>query len=347
MWVYIVGFLVSEMILFQAAQFKTKRHRKMMVLAAMIPLTFISAVRYDVGTDYFYTYQPGFMQIVNGVDGAGSQFEIGFHLLNRLIAIFTSDYRWLFAITSMIFGVLTYLNMERYSESLLLSNFLYMTILVYFASMNAIRQLIAIAIVFSGFRYVQRNELPKYCGVIILACTFHISALILLPIYWIYKIEWNRKFAIKSAIIAIAGSALLAGVLLQVISWVSGGRYAKYLGIDIAGGIWTLLIAIVLFVFALVVNPKDKRIWITVTANLFITAMTWFIPLFSRVTYFSNYALMLFVPSLMLSVPRKLERALVIGAAVLLFSIYVYFAIVVKNGHNVLPYQSIFSAAYL
>ena len=81
-------------------------------LLAFFPLFFIAAVRYDVGTDYLYTYVPNFLKILNG-DLPYSEW--GFNQLNKFIQLFTTNPQWLFVITAFIFTFLIIQTIVRYS----------------------------------------------------------------------------------------------------------------------------------------------------------------------------------------------------------------------------------------
>ena len=70
---------------------KTEVRNRFFLYLSALPLFLISALRFGIGTDYFYTYYPGFRVIANG---GHMHFELLFHWLVKFIAIFTHDPQW-------------------------------------------------------------------------------------------------------------------------------------------------------------------------------------------------------------------------------------------------------------
>ena len=54
--------------------------------------------------------------------------------------------------------------------------------------------MIAISICLMGFKYVLERKLYYYIIFILLAMTFHTTAIIMLPMYWLNKINLENKF---------------------------------------------------------------------------------------------------------------------------------------------------------
>lgn len=56
--------------------------------------------------------------------------------------------------------------------------------------MNGIRQSIAVCIFIYSLRYIQQRQTVRYAATILIAALFHLSAVVVLPLYWIV----NRRF---------------------------------------------------------------------------------------------------------------------------------------------------------
>ena len=346
MIIYIIGFLITMAFAYQATCFR-KEQRLLFAILSMLPLTIISAIRYNVGTDYMGIYVNIFKGFVADSPYAGSEFEPGFRLLNRLISYVTKDYQWLFVVTSVVFGAFTFSNIYRQSRNVLLSLFFYMTMSVYFMSMNIVRQFMALSIAYAAIPCIQEKKLLRYTLIILFASLFHVSVLLLLPLYWAGRFSWNRRFSLTVAGIGIAASGLLAVLLRYLLPVLFGGRYIRYLSGAAEGRVWIFLIAFAFYLLTLFVNPSDKKVWICVTVNLVIGVMTWFIPVMERVSFIVTYGMMLYMPSLFESIPHRTERTIIKCVCMAFFVVYIYYSIAVNHSHNVLPYQTIFQAVRL
>src|SRR5690625_72798 len=112
------------------------------------------------------------------------------------IMIFTS---------ALITNVLIIIVLYNYSRMIELSLYVYITSGLFLVSMNGIRQMIAAAIAFTAINYLIKGNWFKYSIIILLAASFHLSALILLPIYFLVRFKaWS-----KTTIIVIILSVLI------------------------------------------------------------------------------------------------------------------------------------------
>ena len=108
---------------------KTEVRNRFFLYLSALPLFLISALRFGIGTDYFYTYYPGFRVIANG---GHMHFELLFHWLVKFIAIFTHDPQWLFVVTSFLFIFIVYNNIYRISKNIPMALVVFFLSYVYF-----------------------------------------------------------------------------------------------------------------------------------------------------------------------------------------------------------------------
>jgi len=152
----------------------------------------------SVGTDT-YTYLRIFNNIVNGV--GNDEIEVGYSILLKIISIFTNN----FTIVLIIHGALIYIGLsvflKRYSSNYFLA-FLFWILLGFFpASMNLMRQYIAMTITLFTFHYAYNKQFGKYIISCLLAISIHSTAIVTLPLYFIVNFNLKRKhFAFISVI---------------------------------------------------------------------------------------------------------------------------------------------------
>ncbi len=81
----------------------------------------------------------------------------------------------------------------RFKKLLPLMLFFVITKGFYFWTLSGLRQSIAIMIFFYSIRYIIEKKIILYIGFILLASLFHLSILMMLPVYFIGKIKYNQK----------------------------------------------------------------------------------------------------------------------------------------------------------
>jgi len=192
---------------------------------SFVVLATMSAIRYDVGFDYSFVYAPAFYRIINDPTGyilAQSRWEPGFRLLVSIMALVSSNFQTFFVVTSILIILLIMLYFWLYSPNPLVSVFLFITLSHYYCSMNFIRQTLAAAIAMFTLPLLKiildklREEdviraLPGalpfiggYLGLVLLASSFHMSTLLLIPFLVINLIPINKYVLSFYALIATA-----------------------------------------------------------------------------------------------------------------------------------------------
>ncbi|MCL2356396.1 MAG: EpsG family protein [Defluviitaleaceae bacterium] len=192
------------------------------LIISFVVLGVMSAIRYDVGYDYSYIYAPGYYEILNDPTGASLQFtrwEPGFQILLRVMMIFSQNFQTIFAVTSFLTIFLIMLFFWLYSPNPLISVFLFITLSHFYCSMNFIRQTLAVAIAVFAFPLLKKiveegRELgaPKillcsagYFAIVSAAATIHMSALLLIPFFFINLIPITKNvlavYAVATAVI--------------------------------------------------------------------------------------------------------------------------------------------------
>lgn len=101
--------------------------------------------------------------------------------------------KFLFLIACLIY-IPVFKFIYDYSENPFMSTMIYLAFGFFGYSLGIFRQMIAISICLMGFKYVLERKLYYYIIFILLAMTFHTTAIIMLPMYWLNKINLENKF---------------------------------------------------------------------------------------------------------------------------------------------------------
>lgn len=187
------------------------------IMAIVIPSVF-AGIRYNVGTDY-QNYYWTFEQIRNTETkellSKENTFNMdkGFVMITKpLSKIF--DNRALFGIWgAIIISIIIYSLLKKYRTYNVTFIYFAFLLLYYFFSFNILRQVIALSIIFLAISYVFENKPIKYFVLILIASLIHFSALLAIPIWFLWDHKNNK--AIKS----IKKWGILTLVLLITIFW--------------------------------------------------------------------------------------------------------------------------------
>lgn len=181
-------------------------------LVAIIPVVLIVGFRPDFFGDtaaYIRKFDnaPTELNDINGyLDLMGK--DKGFYIFLSLIKIFiTKNYIVFFIIVASLQGIALVSVYRKYSSHFVFSLFLFIVSADYLLWMfNGSRQFCAVAIIFAATPLLLKKKYIRLILIVLLASTFHQSALLMLPIVFIVRGKpWNKKtlFFIGFVLLAI------------------------------------------------------------------------------------------------------------------------------------------------
>ena len=205
---------------------------------------YTATLRYGIGFDY-HSYESIFYNIqnLNMVEMLQYHLEYGYVLLNKVVSLVGGDYRIFLFVTAMIINGLVFYVIKKHSSDVWLSILIYLCLQHFAFTMNLMRQGLAFAIVFFSYHFLVNREIRKYVITILIASSFHMSALIMLPFYYILQLKHSKKniILISSVIIGIFINfdffmGLLVGTFFE--------KYHNYIGSNVYwnGNSWKYLV---------------------------------------------------------------------------------------------------------
>ncbi|MBE6904696.1 MAG: EpsG family protein [Ruminococcaceae bacterium] len=178
----------------------------LLITTILITLAGIRASSVGVDTEPYCNF-------FNFVSGKGSDFalsndfqmEYGYYFLNYLISLLTKDALLGISIISVLIIVLRLICIWKYSSSIWISIFIYISFGFFGYSMCTLRQELGISIAFFALPFLKGRKFIPYLIIILLASSFHVSMLILIPVYFIayFPINWKYIIAYLSVTILI------------------------------------------------------------------------------------------------------------------------------------------------
>lgn len=134
--------------------------------------------------------------------------EIGYGFYNILLSHLTSNrYIFILLITITIY-ILFFFVFKKYCVNYSFALMLFMG-LMFFFTFTYLRQMVAVGLGWLSFQYIYKRKLLKFLACVLIAATFHNSAIILLPLYIIPIKRFDKKkvmlFMILCLLIGLSG----------------------------------------------------------------------------------------------------------------------------------------------
>lgn len=219
----------------------------------------------------------------------------------------------------------------------------YFNLFLLFTSLSIIRQALALAICFYGYRFIVKRSLIKYILCILIAALFHPSAGVAIIIYWLPFLKF--RLVVLLSIISIVAKPLFF-YMLNIL-----GVYTSYLDgkMDIEGGKYTQLIYFLLFIICFVLGSKniDKN-----KCNLFNVLLLSFVfvsflgaHLGGRIAFYFNIYYCLLIPKVVKGLDGQLReqvKLLSYFLCISYFLLYLFVPFIKGVPSYYIPYKFIF-----
>lgn len=183
------------------------------LLPVIVLLVIFSGTRYQSGNDW-RGYQEVFESAVSESSGLldfSGRMEPGYMLMNNAVATLGGDLWWIFMLFSVLNLYFFCKGFMKYTPFVSVALLLYMRFSYLQLDFMFLRQGLAIAMFFYAIKYIKIENPYKYFFLISISCLFHISSIILFPVYFLVSRSYRTN--------ALWGLALLAFVL-GMLPWV-------------------------------------------------------------------------------------------------------------------------------
>ena len=135
--------------------------------------------------------------------------ELGYDYWNYLVSFVTRNrYIFILLTTIVIYGLI-FSSLKDYVDNYPFAVILFLA-LIFFFTFTYLRQMMGAAIAWLSIRYIIKRDLKRFLLVILIACSFHNSALIFLPAYWIpiKKYEPNKVLLVMALLLILGLTGL-------------------------------------------------------------------------------------------------------------------------------------------
>lgn len=187
--------------------------------------------------------------------------EYGYFVWEVFVSLFTEN-RYIFIFVTTLLAYVLYFNaFKKYIEDYPLGVILFLGLFYYF-TMTYLRQVLACGIAWQSFKYIWDRKPIAFFSIILIAYTFHSSAILFMPAYFIPRKKYTKDFIIiMLAVSLIIGLTPLPLKLLA--SQDDNSRAGLGYGEQMQGFRIEYVLEVILFVYILFKNysfiPNDKK----------------------------------------------------------------------------------------
>lgn len=337
-------YLIMYFILIIFFKFINTKKINLFDILLIIMLILVSGLRYAIGTDYMM-YKSFYFNV--NLPNA-EKVETGFKILINIVKnVFGYKFWYFFVICAAISIIPIYYVIKKKSKYPAFTLIMFVSMGFYTLSFNMVRQFIAIAICMCAIEFINKKNFLAYVLTIVCASFFHITALIMIPAYFMGTKDFNSKTLLKICVCGLLAGVLYTPIFNFLVSHISQyAMYAKYkvtspgIGTYLLSAIYLLLIFIQVKFYDMFAKNEFEKICLklSVLAVPFIVFSIYNI-LFARlIYYFLIPALIPFANVLDFFKVKRTQKAinvLMFFGGIMLYALNIIFF----NG--VLPYNSI------
>ncbi len=261
MIVYISMLILSILFLILEKKAKKKWIKILWCIMAIMPFFIVSALRYDIGTDYTRRYVFDYNRTLQGIDV--SNLEILFKFIMKFCMIFTEEPYLMFVITSaMVVGFILGTSFTK-SKDKILSVCIFLLGGFFFDSLNIMRQYMAMSLIFFGYQFLLKSKrwYIAYIATVIVATLIHSSAIIMLILVFLNRkmlVSW--KWVLPVCVIIL----ILNENLMNVVGFfVQNTKFEAYLTGKFAQGEFSYLFVaenLAIYLMMMYIYSKNKKL---------------------------------------------------------------------------------------
>lgn len=298
-WIYLVMF--AFLLAYHFVDSKETKVRLYYAACGFLILMFAMQDYSVSGDNDEYMLQYGIIKDLPVSEFLNHKFELGFVIINKILANTFQSERILFVVMSVLVLVPFCLWMEQECEKPMMALMSFVAVGIYFHAVVLWRQLCAMGILCFSFRYVRERKLVPFLLTVLAAMLFQKAAAVFIPMYIAYAFPVN-KLLMRLAVVACIAMAVLGGPIMRFVNTYIYSYEDYFFGLD--GG-FTMLA--VLWIFTLMVywlmghrlqEPKIKLLFLMMLVSAVIQPVCFTFSNWCRIVLFYRVAMAALIPEL-------------------------------------------------
>lgn len=362
---YIITFVISLLLLHISEKAQKKSIKRIFVAMALLLPSCLAGIRdFTIGWDVLL-YGKGWFEraceynsLIIFLDKANEySVGIGYAFINYCVSRVTHNFHVFLFVYQLIQLCIVYYTVKPLKKEISLTFAFFVYFFSYYnLSLNILRQIMAIMIVFFGYRFILNHKPIKFVLTIIVAYTFHNTAivgLVLYPINWALNNKLLKKLSKTLIVVGSVSAAIAYQVLLDVFAkfgLLQIERYSHYASDTEVGGRYIRLLYWLIILIAILwkgrkciaYNSKNLTLEMYMTMSGIFSLMVFMgSPWIVRIVYYFDVFQIIFLPMLVQRLPFALGKKktigsyFIVGIIIMAFWLFNY---VLRRGGNTYPY---------
>lgn len=239
---------------------KAEKRRIKWIYLAALPMFILIAFRCaDIGPDTG-VYRWMFTHIIDkdwSQLQTGERVEIGFLVFEKVVSLFTHDE----LIYQVIYTFIYYVSVVEFARNFkgIEFDFLYLfgTLGLYKFMFTGVRQCLAMCICLWSFKFIKKRKLILFIILVALAFTFHKSAILFIPAYFLY----NRKKSLVTSLLMMLFIVALPFITPGLQTWMANILSYNYAEIESTqNGYLSFLCILIISIFAIIMISNQSSV---------------------------------------------------------------------------------------
>lgn len=243
-----------------------KKQNKLMAWTGFVLITMVLGLRHpSMGVDLAYGTDFGYLGSFSKISTFSwieilemdefKNYEKGYVILNKLLSVFCKDHQFLlFSCAALCVWPVAYRLAHNKEQDSLFSWLIYLGLPCFLMNYSGLRQALAIGWVFFAFKYIEERRFWKYCLCILLASTFHSTAIVCMVAYPIFHVKMQRNVRFLT-ILAFPVVYVFRYQIFMVLLRIMG----KETELDYNGAVNLMLLFILIYIVCSILYSKDER----------------------------------------------------------------------------------------
>lgn len=199
-------FIIFNIFISKHSKGDKKLRETWFMCSCLLVLWLMSACRFQVGNtsdmyrNYIHCYAAAYTpwRVI-----LQPSFEYLHGILRKTIITVFRDPQAYFFVTALFISGTIFFTHYRYSPEIYLAVLMYYVNGGYFGANNTTRQYIAVCISLFGIKYIIEENPVKFGACVLIALGFHTSAFVVVPLYFLRKVQFNRSVLVGYMVAAV------------------------------------------------------------------------------------------------------------------------------------------------
>lgn len=320
-----------------------KINKEIFYTVSLIPSIIVSAIRFEVGTDFTEVYWAGYLGSVQ--HNEDPLIPKSYLFICKFLNLFSNNPVLFFFLSSffILFSVFWYIKETNYTISLPI--FLFFTTGLFFDSLNVVRQYMSISFWLLSYISANKNKYKLAVSLAVFGVFLHVTSVILIPLCFLRLVSLNRKkfvvFEFCSLLFCLFASLIMPFILIHI------PKYQQYANWkpdpEIAGTIFAFLItAITLLNYNKIkINEHNNHLlWSLIFYDSCVFS-SYLLPQMGRVMIYFEIPVFVNLITTILNTFKDSKHMCAVSVSLVFFSLSTLYMNYYLGQDDVIPYRAI------